>query len=144
MDKDSLIVKDWEMAINETTNLSNTIITLRVQGIPIAVAILAIGYVAYQYVHGVTVFGVSALTFIPLFGSIYLLMIAMIDAFYFNLMLASEKRAMAIEERSQGNFNIMTVLTTPTRTMVHEIITIVLYAGLIIFGVISTYFFLTH
>jgi hypothetical protein len=100
MNKDDLRVKDWEMAISQTTNLNNTIITLRVQGIPITIAILAIGFTAFQYVHGVKVLGVSALAFIPLFGSIYLSIIAMIDWFYFKPLLESIYRAMAIEDKS--------------------------------------------
>ena len=76
--------------------------------------------------------------YVFLFASLYLLPIAFLDFFHFNLLLKAVKHAQYIENNYfDGKLQITTKLTSPILTILHTVFVILVYVIVIIAGIAS-------
>ena len=144
MDNNDLYLKDWETAKKNIVHFDDIVIRMRLEGIPIAITVLTIGFAEFQYTRGIKVFGsYPAAGFIPLFGAIYLFGIFLLDFLHFKLMLNAVNLAKEIESMPQfkGKLKITTRLTSPFYTIWHEIVVSIIYLAVIILELSFAWYF---
>lgn len=145
MSQPDLILKDWEMTKDRIKHFDDVVIRMRLQGIPIATAIMAVGLASFPYTHAIKVFLfqwiTTATSVIIALGSIYLIPILALDALHYKLLLLSVDHAKRIEQlpKYKGKLQITTVLTSPKLTRLHTICAGAVYLGVIAFGFVLAY-----
>jgi len=145
MSQPDLILKDWEMTKDRIKHFDDVVIRMRLQGIPIATAILAVGLASFPYTHPIKVsilhWVITATSVIIALGSIYLIPIFVLDALHYNLLLRSIEHAKQIEQlpKYKGKLQITTILTSPILTRLHTICAVAVYLGVIAFGFVLAY-----
>lgn len=145
MDEDKLLLEDWKMTKDRIKHFDDVVIRIRLQGIPIATAIFAVGFASFQYTREIRLSigcsTINAPALIILLGSLYLIPIFALDLFHFRLLLISVEHARTIEQESKfkGRLQITTNLTSPKLTKLHTAVAVLLYLGVIIFGFILAY-----
>jgi hypothetical protein len=137
-----LILKDWEMTKDRIKHFDDVIIRLRLQGIPIGSAILALGLSSFQYIKNLQISGISIAALIVALGSIYLIPIFLLDLVHYNLMLISVRHAKEIEAlpKYKNKLQITTKLTSKKLTYLHTACTIIVYCGVIALGFILAFY----
>jgi len=145
MVENNLLLEDWKMAKDRIKHFDDTMIKIRIQGIPIATAIFAIGATTYQYIHNVRIsipyFSINASALVILIGTMYLIPIFALDMFHYKLLTIAVKRAREIESDPLTNnqLQITTRLTSPMLTWFHTLTALFLYVALLIAGIMLTY-----
>ena len=141
MTKEDLILKDWETTKDRIKHFDDTVIRLRLQGIPIGTAIQAVGLASFQYTQDITLWGLSATSLIIALGSIYLIPIFLLDMLHYKLLLISVGHAKEIEAmpKYKGKLQITTKLTSHKLTLLHWACAIAVYLGVIALGFIVAY-----
>ncbi len=145
MSKPDLTLKDWEMTKDRIKHFDDVVIRLRLQGIPIATAIMAVGLASFPYTHPIRVsifhWVITATSLIIALGSVYLIPIFALDALHYKLLLLSVKHAKEIEQspKYKGKLQVTTILTSPILTRVHTVCALAVYLGVIVFGFVLAY-----
>lgn len=132
-----LIFEDWKMTKDRIAHFDDVVIRLRLEGIPIASAIIGAGLASFQYtsniVFNIDKISINATSIVILLGAIYLLPIFALDMFYYRLLMISVEHARQIEqEEYPGKLQITTKLTSPSLTTAHRVIAIIIYVGIFI------------
>jgi len=140
LNDEELFLKDWEVTKDRIKHFDDEVIRLRIQGLPIATAIQAAGWISFPYTKNISVpfLGCTTPSFILLFGSVYLIPILALDLFHLKLLLIAVNHARFIEtERFGGKLQITTKLTSRKLTLLHTLAAILVYGFVIVFGLVS-------
>ncbi len=132
-----LYLKDWEMTKDRIKHFDGTVIQLRIQGIPLATAILAAGFIAAPTLRSTQInvggFHFSALSLVFLASALFLVPIALLDWLHYSLLLIAVRHAIEIENRAEFRDKLLIThkLTSPLLTSTHSIAAFVIYASII-------------
>lgn len=137
-----LILEDWKITKDRIKHFDDVVIRLRLQGIPIATAILAMGLASFEYTHNIKFLGINTTSLIVALGALYLLPVFFLDMLHYKLLLISVKHGQLIEAipKYKGKLQITTKLTSPKLTTVHTICAIVIYICIIVCGFVLAYY----
>ena len=120
------LLEDWKETKEETRHLHNSIMRLRLEGIPIGVGLQAVAFgLGGAIVPYLMLFGIKISVFsLIMFASIsYLIPIFVLDLFHFYLLSKAVKHARCIENTNAFKNKILltTKLTSKKYTMIHLI-----------------------
>lgn len=136
MEDVELFLRDWEVTKERIKHFDDVIIRLRLQGIPIALAIMSLGAVIYPRIQAVPIpiihGSVGSLLFFA--AGIYLIPVLALDIVHYILLLESVEHAIDIENREEfrGKIQITNKITDARLTKIHTWIAIVLYGVMIL------------
>ena len=136
------VFEDWKMAKDRIKHFDDVVVRIRLQGLGIAATIMSIGAASLQFTGAVRIsigpYTVAGSAVIVLLGSFYLIPVAALDYFHYQLLIRSVGRALEIErlEPYSGKLCITTELTSVKLTRFHNAVLLAVYAVLAIFGVI--------
>ncbi|MCP8321727.1 MAG: hypothetical protein H3Z52_12435 [archaeon] len=136
MSDDELLLQDWLMTKDRIKHFDDIVVRIRIQGIPIATAILAAGLISYQYTKEVIFFGISAPALVVLAGTLYIIPILALDLFHFKLLMIAVEHGKYIENLPQfkGKLQITTKLTGRWLTIFHIVFAIAIYVVILVAG----------
>lgn len=140
MKDEEFFIKDWEMTKDRIKHFDDVVIRLRIQGLPIATAIQAAGWISFPYTKNIIVpfFNCTTAALILLFGSLYLIPIMILDMFHLHLMLKAVGYAKFIEnDKFGGKIQITNKLTSRGLTLLHSVVAASVYLLILAFGLIS-------
>ncbi len=135
----TLMFEDWKMTKDRIKHFDETMLRLRIQGIPMAAAIIAAAFASMEYTRHVVVFGFPLTSLILFLGSFYIVPIFGLDYFNFRLLVAAVNHARWIEEQPEfkGKLQVTTKLTSQRFTVNHRLLAFLLYVMLILFGIFA-------
>ena len=145
MKDEDLVLEDWKMTKDRIKHFDDIVIRLRLEGVPISMAIIGAGLGSFQYtskvIFNVGHYSISATSIVLLLAALYILPLCILDAFHYHLLVIAVDHARSIEqqERFQGKLQITTKLTSPTLTIIHLVVAMVIYVGLFIASIILAY-----
>jgi hypothetical protein len=145
MKDEDLVFEDWKMTKDRIKHFDDIVIRLRLESVPITVAIIGAGLGSFQYMSKVIFrinnYSLSAASIVLLLAAIYILPVCVLDVFHYKLLVIAVNHAKSIEqqERFQGKLQITTKLTSPTLTIIHLVFAMMIYAGLFIAAIILAY-----
>ncbi|WAI01233.1 hypothetical protein [Methanogenium organophilum] len=129
-----LYIEDWKVTKDRIRHFDDIILKIRLEGIPIALALFSIGYylIPILQINEVPVFGNAAC--IPFFAvSFYIIGLMGMDFVHFVLLLGSVDHSKWIENLPQfkGKLQITTKLTNIKLTWFHLIYAMIFYASIL-------------
>ena len=135
LEKANLYFEDWKMTNDRIKHLDNLIFRLRLEGIPIASAIIGVGLASFEYtskiVFSLGVFTINATSIVILMGAVYLMPIFALDWVYYNLLKRAVFHAMDLEQtKFKGQLFLTNNLTLEKLTKIHS------WTARIIYGVV--------
>jgi hypothetical protein len=145
MKDEDLILEDWKMTKDRIKHFDDIVIRLRLEGVPITSAIIGAGLASFQYtskvVFRINNYAINATSIVILLGALYILPVCVLDLFHYHLLVIAVNHARSIEqqEKFQGRLQITTKLTSPTLTMIHRLVAMVIYITLFIAALILAY-----
>jgi len=140
-----LVFEDWKMTKDRIKHFDDIVIRLRLEGIPIASAVIGAALISFQYtskiVFSICSLKINATSIVILLGAVYLLPILALDMFYYKLLMISVEHARQIEKREKykGKLQITTKLTTGILTTAHRVIAIIIYIGVFVTALVLAY-----
>lgn len=134
-------LEDWKMAKDRIRHFDDQIVKLRLEGIPIASAIIGVALLSFQYTSDIVVgfgnFTINATSIAILMGAAYLLPIFVLDLFYYNLLGRAVKYAKKLEdEKFEKKIQITSQLTSKRLSTIHKWTARVIYFSVIITSII--------
>jgi len=142
MEKDILYLEDWKVTKERIKHFDDIIIKIRIQGIPIAGALLSVGALLTPILktYEFPLFG-NAAPLIFIVVSIYVTALIGIDWIHYKLLLESVNHAIFIENISQfkGILQITTILTKNWITRLHLIVALFLYLPILGLSIVISY-----
>lgn len=150
MDAADLKLEDWKMSNDRVKYLDDTVMTTRVQGIPIATSILAAAYASIGAKIGdisigqsmISIFGLdfSVFQLIIAAGLGYLIPVLLLDILHYRLLLVAVGYTRKLEESFNNQLHITSELTAPHLTHIHTIGGYSVYGLIFIFGILFIFF----
>ncbi|HDQ07937.1 MAG TPA: hypothetical protein ENN44_04070 [Methanoculleus sp.] len=133
-DSDRLFIEDWKVTKDRIKHFDDIILKIRLEGIPIAVALFSLGYylIPTLQTYEFPIFGNAAP--IPfLSASLYICGLMGMDVVHFILLLDSVKHSIWIEDLPQfrGKLQITTKLTDDKITFFHILYTAMFYVSIL-------------
>lgn len=103
MEDVELYLRDWEVTKERIKHFDDVIIRLRLQGIPIALALMSLGAIIYPSIKAVPIpiFHSSAGSLLFFAAGVYLIPIFALDIVHYILLLESVQHAIDIENRDE-------------------------------------------
>ena len=142
MSDEELLLEDWKMTKDRIKHFDDLIFRLRLEGIPIASAIIGIGLassqVTSQIVFTIGSFTLSATSIVILLGALYLIPIFALDWIYYNLLLLAVTHAIDLEknDKFRNNLQITRTLTHTELTKIHTRVAKTIYILVIMTSVV--------
>lgn len=145
MKDEDLILEDWKMTKDRIKHFDDIVIRLRLEGVPITMAIIGAGLASFQYtskvIFQISNYSLNATSIVILLGALYILPVCILDLFHYHLLVIAVDHAKSIEqqERFRGKLQITTKLTSPTLTIIHVVVAMVIYVTLFVAALILAY-----
>lgn len=148
--QNDLIFEDWKMTKDRIKHFDDTVIRLRLQGIPIATAIMTLALTSIKFTQPIEInlfcFKFCATSLIMLIGAFYIIPIFLLDMVHYKLLILSVEHAISIEKQQKykDKLKITQVLTSPLLTRLHTWSVNILYVLLFLSGLMLAYYVNLH
>ncbi|MDD1702869.1 MAG: hypothetical protein LUQ31_07835 [Methanoregula sp.] len=138
-------LEDWKMAKERINQFDQTVVRIRMTGIPIILVIIGVGLTLADRLSGVTipVFSCTGAAVPFLFAGLYILPVAMLDYVHYRMLQLAVEHAKSIENSDsfQGLLGLTNRLTTKQLNTGHFSAAMLFYALLFILTVLLAYIF---
>ena len=134
MEDEDFYLEDWKMTKDRIAHFDNKILTVRLQGIPIATGIQAAGIGLSGYLSEMT-------SPLPLFSLImaisvlYIIPVFLLDIYNLKLLMLSVKHALDLETQLQKKLSITHSLTSDKLSALNKIGGAAVYLVIIVVGI---------
>lgn len=138
-------LEDWKMAKERINQFDQTVVRIRMTGIPIILVIIGVGLTIADTISGYTVPVLNcrgaALPF--LFAAIYIVPVAVMDIVHYHMLLLAVEHAKSIEDSESfcGLLGLTKRLTTKRLNIFHFVAAMMIYILLFVLTLVLAWLF---